>query len=369
VERTIFALFEDALAALGVASALEREGYTRDGISLLVPDPRRRYVRQPSNGDAAPPSGPAPRVFRAFEAQGLGPAAITGRIAPVLTDATREQGGLIESLTSLGFVEPAARHYYESLRRGQAVLAVATSENEVRRTVELLRKLGARAVDDIGAPSAPPVAAPAAAPTTEPTPPARDAMVDQVTVPVVEEQLEIGKRQVQRGGVRINSHVIEEPVQERVSLREERVKVERRPVSREATEEDLADFKEGSIEIHETIEEAVVTKRRRVVEEIVVGKETRERTETVSDTVRKTHVVVEPLRSDDYAAPSDPAYRYADSLARDERYRGAKWSDIEPQARREWEREHDGGWDQFRDAVRTAWQKVSGHSNRAPNHD
>jgi uncharacterized protein (TIGR02271 family) len=80
-----------------------------------------------------------------------------------------------------------------------------------------------------------------------------------------------------------------------VSLREERVTVERRPVYRDATEADLAEFKDGTIEIHETVEEPVITKRRRVVEEIVIGRETRERMETISETVRRTQVKVEPL--------------------------------------------------------------------------
>jgi uncharacterized protein (TIGR02271 family) len=172
-------------------------------------------------------------------------------------------------------------------------------------------------------------------------------------VPIVEEQLEVGKRQVSRGGLRINSQIVEEPVEQNVSLREERLVVERRPVYRDATEADLADFKEGTIEIHETVEEPVVVKRRRVVEEIVIGREMRERTERISETVRRTQVRVEPIEE-------GPAYRYGESLARDERFRNAEWREIEPQARRGWEAENAGSWDQFKDAVRGAWQKVSG---------
>jgi uncharacterized protein (TIGR02271 family) len=207
---------------------------------------------------------------------------------------------------------------------------------------------------------------------------------EEVTVPVVEEQLEVGKRQVNRGGVRVHSHIVEEPVQESVHLREERVIVERRPVSRDATEEDLADFKEGSIEIHETVEEAVISKRRRVVEEIVIGRETRDRTETISETVRRTQVDVEPLapadavngratngadwrshhaagaRRDERFERYEPAYRYGSALAHDERYRAAEWHDVEPHARDAWEAQNTGTWDHFKDAVRSAWERVRG---------
>ena len=198
----------------------------------------------------------------------------------------------------MGLPEPGARHYLESLRRGQAIMAVELPADAVRNATELMRRLGARAVDEMpaaerAAEPAPATASASAAGSTSPV----ESLLDQVTVPVVEEQLEVGKRQVQRGGVRINSHVVEQPIQRSVSLREERVTVERRPVSRDATEADLADFKEGSIEIHETVEEPVISKRRRVVEEIVIGKQTRERTETISETVRRTEVSVEPLRA------------------------------------------------------------------------
>jgi stress response protein YsnF len=47
------------------------------------------------------------------------------------------------------------------------------------------------------------------------------------------------------------------------------------------------------VEIRETAEEAVVAKSARVVEEVVVGKESSQRTEAVNDTVRGTEVEVE----------------------------------------------------------------------------
>ena len=107
-----------------------------------------------------------------------------------------------------------------------------------------------------------------------------------------EEQLEIGKRTVDRGTTRVRRYVVERPVEENITLRDERVKVERRQPN-DTTEAPLAGaFEERVVEVRETAEEPVVAKTARVVEEVVVGKEATERTETVKDTVRREEVEV-----------------------------------------------------------------------------
>ena len=114
-------------------------------------------------------------------------------------------------------------------------------------------------------------------------------------IPIVEERLSIGKRETAHGRVRIRSYVVETPVQEQVALREERVNVERRPVDRPVAAGDDA-FRERTVEATESAEEAVVSKEARVKEEVVVRKQSEERTQTVSDTVRRTEVEVEDER-------------------------------------------------------------------------
>ena len=114
-------------------------------------------------------------------------------------------------------------------------------------------------------------------------------------IPVVEEELRVGKREASGGRVRVRSHVVERPVEEQVQLRDERVTVERRPVDRDLAPGEAA-FQEKTIEAVERGEEAVVSKTPRVTEEIAVRKDTDERTETVRDTVRKTEVEVEDER-------------------------------------------------------------------------
>lgn len=123
-------------------------------------------------------------------------------------------------------------------------------------------------------------------------------------IPVVQERLRVGKREVNRGGVRVRSYVVEEPIEEQVNLREERVDVERRPVGqrlRPGAADDL--LQDRTIEMTESAEEAVVSKDAEVTEEVVVRKFEGERTEGVSDTVRRTEVEVEDTRGDKDAIP------------------------------------------------------------------
>lgn len=116
---------------------------------------------------------------------------------------------------------------------------------------------------------------------------------------VVQEELQVGKRTLDRGGVRVVQRVSEKPVREVVRLREEHAVVERRSVDREATPADFGTGQDVVVEVRETVEQPVVSKRAHVVEEVVVGKEVRERDETVNDSLRRKDVDVERLAGDD----------------------------------------------------------------------
>lgn len=207
------------------------------------------------------------------------------------------------------------------------------------------------------------------------------------SIPVIEEQLQVGKRAVQRGGVRIYRHITETPVQESVQLREEHVTIERTAVDEPASAADIEAFKEGTIEVRETSEEPVIGKTARVVEEVRVGKEVSERTETIQDTVRRTDVEVEQLgaqatgtgkivgdddfrthwqtaygssgeKYEDYAS----AYRYGADIANQQKYHGYRWDELEPQVRSDWEASHAGSpWERTKQAVRYGWEKMKGH--------
>ena len=199
----------------------------------------------------------------------------------------------------------------------------------------------------------------------------------QREIPVVQEELKVGKREVQRGGVRVYSRVVETPVNESVGLREEHVNVQRRVVDEPLGADAAAAFEETSIELRETAEEPVIEKTARVVEQVIVGKDVTQREEKVSDTVRRTEVEVEQLRGDDdayyrghwnanYASSGGsyddyaPAYRYGSSMARSDQYRGRQWDTVENGLRSDWERSNPGSaWDKFKAAIRHGWERMT----------
>jgi uncharacterized protein (TIGR02271 family) len=117
------------------------------------------------------------------------------------------------------------------------------------------------------------------------------------TVQQVEEELSVGKREAVTGGVRVTTGVSEKPVEQTVTLREEKVEAERKPGDGRtlSPEEAEAAFQGKTVEVLGTSEEAEVSKQARVVGEVAVGKEVAEREETVKDTVRRTEVEVEEI--------------------------------------------------------------------------
>jgi stress response protein YsnF len=166
-------------------------------------------------------------------------------------------------------------------------------------------------------------------------------------LPIAEEEVRVGKREIPKGKVRVTSHVTETPVEEDVRLREEHAKVERRPVDRPLSEADKeAAFRETSFEVHETAEEPVVSKEARVKEEVIIGKEETERIERVRETARRTDVEIE----------EEELGTYSDRLREDMRFRGKRWADIEEDVRADWERDRPGTWSRYRDPLRRRWE-------------
>ena len=117
---------------------------------------------------------------------------------------------------------------------------------------------------------------------------------DEMDVPVYEEQLNVDKRQVERGAVHVHKDVVEEERQVNVPVREEHVHVERRAVTDQRAG-DLGDhtFQEEDIEIPLRGEEVEVSKRPVVTEQVRISKDVEERDERVSGRVRREEVIVE----------------------------------------------------------------------------
>ena len=113
---------------------------------------------------------------------------------------------------------------------------------------------------------------------------------------VVEEHVSVGKREVDRGGVRVRTFVVETPVDTSVQLREEHIQVQREAVD-ERISAGAADasFTEDEFVVTAKGEEAVVGKEARIVERVHVGKTAETRTEEIHETERRKDVEVEQI--------------------------------------------------------------------------
>jgi uncharacterized protein (TIGR02271 family) len=285
-------MFRDRDSAERAYASLSERGYSKDEINVIMSDEtRNKYY--PEGSDAADTE----LGSKALEGAGKGSAiggttgAILGAIAAIGTSvalpglgllvagplagalvgagAGGAAGGLIGAMVGSGIPEDRAKEYEAGVKEGGIVMGFNPRSDEDAKYFE-------QEWNDKG----------------------EHVYRGETTIPVVEEELQVGKREVERGGVRVESRVEEKPVEQEVHLREERVHVERRPVDRPVTDADQA-FREGTVEVTERAEEAVVAKTARVVEEVVVGKQVEEHTETVRETLRRTDVDVQEVGSND----------------------------------------------------------------------
>lgn len=409
--KTVIAVYETLQIARDVVNDLVNAGVDRNNISLVASDSRSEYTRYVGDNtegeEMASSAGTGAGIgavvggiggllvgLGALAIPGIGPVIAAGPLAATLAGAGlgAAAGGILGALTELGVPEAEANAYAESIRRGNVLVAAQVADDRVNEATRIMeregmfdinynaqqwRNSGWSRFDAAGAAYAG----------------ERESFADthrtgvtheaERTIPVVEEDIVVGKRQVEGGGVRVTSHLHETPVEEDVRLREERVTVERRPVDREVDPSELDAFREDTIEMTESREEAVVAKDARIVEEVVVRKDVDERMETVRDTVRRTEVEVERLGGQvdagwsrfendwrthyrtNYANGGGayetyaPAYQYGYSLGGDGRFAGRRWDDIEADARRDWESRNQGPWEDFKDAVRHGWNRVT----------
>lgn len=431
--KTLVALYDTMEAATETVRDLQANGVARDDISVVARNAAGTGTETVTDdaGEGSASGAGAGAVggtvlggglgllvgLGALAIPGIGPVVAAGTLATVLGTTAlgagigAAAGGLVGALVGSGVPEEDAHVYSEGVRRGGTLVTVSVADEMTDNAVAILERHEPVDVDVRGSQyresgwqrfdeSAEPHAAVASAATTTPTaatttrqaatprPATSNAVTnidkDSVTLPVVEEQINVGKREVESGGVRVRTRIIETPVQEQVTLRDETVHVERRPVDRNANVPADA-FTEKTIEMTETAEEAIVSKQARVVEEVTIDKDATERTETIRDTVRRQDVEVDQTGGATTSASgydafdSDfrtyytsnlakggytyeqyaPGFRYGYDLQSDKRYAGKQWNAIEADVRRDWESRNQGPWDQFKDSVRYAWDRAT----------
>jgi uncharacterized protein (TIGR02271 family) len=252
--KTVIGLFNKYGDATSTLSDFARLGLPGDKVGVLSSDQGAR-----SNPD-----------MNLLELPEIGRAAAN----PPMLAWLKGPGGISGALSKLGVSKADAARCIETLRRGGTLEAVLVEDGKEADAEAIMRARSARYED-----------------------------TDDLVIPIVQEELEIGKRVVESGGVRVSTRVRAVPVEKTVTVREERVTVERRVIDRPVGDRDHA-FEERAYELKASAEEPYVTKRAHIVEEIRVHKDASEHEEKIQERLRHTDVDVSEIPG--YRAPTTP---------------------------------------------------------------
>ena len=182
---------------------------------------------------------------------------------------------ITERLVEAGYDEDKARGYGKALETGGALIVADVDDAKADAALETMRQFEVL--------------------TPEALRERNSKQQGKQKAQVIEETLEVGKAAT-TSGKRLKTEVSEREVEETVSLKEENVDVERSRVGRtlKPEEADKA-FGERTVEVTATTEKPVVSKQAQVVEEVALSKQSGQREETVSGTVRRQDVKVEDV--------------------------------------------------------------------------
>jgi uncharacterized protein (TIGR02271 family) len=330
MKQLISAMVDDYEAATKAVERLKSAGIPSDDISLVGGNQQMRSgsasLSDSDEGSAAGTGAATGAVVGGgagllaglglLAIPGLGPVVAAGWLASTLAGAAvgTAAGGLIGGLTEWGMSEEEAHGYAEGVRRGGTLVTARVDDAQVDTAVQILDAEGTVDMNErtegwrregwqgsFGAASAGADSLAGAAggrPVTESQPramPQSGTSGTEGSIPIVEEQLNVGKRKVTSGRVRVHTRVTSQPTEATVRLHDEKVRIERTPVNQPMTGAGTMP-QDRTIEEIETREEPVVEKSGRVVEEVRVTKQGQDHTETIRDNVKKTDVEVEDTR-------------------------------------------------------------------------
>ncbi|MBX3156545.1 MAG: YsnF/AvaK domain-containing protein [Deltaproteobacteria bacterium] len=322
--KTVYRVFDRFDQAELASAALQSAGLTPDVITGR-PDGRPDYID--------------------IDVPGIGRVGANRQLRDHLTALPPRDRTMSSLMASLGVPASEVDRCAAALRRGCTLESVAVADDRVSDADAILGRYAGEA----------------------------NEVNEEVVVRVIREDFEVGNRTHDTGGVRVTSRVREIPVERTVSVREERVTVERRIIDRPVEDDEV--FRDHTIDLRASSEEPFATKRAHVVEEIRIHKDRDEKVAKINDTVRHTEVNLANLPAaprpfevaryrehhaklfgDRYdLATAAPAYELGEQLS--SRSRESDWSKVEPEARASWERMRPGTWDQFREAIFTGWKR------------
>jgi len=329
VAKTIVGSFDSFEEAQDVLRDLQQKGFSRDDISVIANDARGQYSQHDGTEGQLPRDAPGTLSdtgagsatgaaaggvlggaaglvvgLMGLAIPGIGPIVAAGPIAAALAGAGvgAVAGGLIGGLTGVGVSEDDASYYAESVRRGGALVTVRADDSRADEAASAMRDRGA---------------------------------VD------IERRVEQWKEQ---GWTRHDPSATPYSVDQ---LERERSNFSG---SRGATSN--RDFGSASSMGAATTASGMPM--------------TSTSTTWSDDEDFRTHYSDSLSGSGGTYEDYEPAYRYGSDLGSDKRYRGRGWSEVESDARRDWEsRNPNDGWERFKAAVKRGWERTTDAVERA----
>lgn len=312
--KTIVGLFDQFSDAQQAVRELVDIGFLRDEISLVANDAKGEYGQsiapadQMSNTVAGAGTGAVLGGIGgllvglgALAIPGIGPVIAAGPLAATLLGAGvgAAAGGMIGALVDAGVPEEQAGYYAEGVRRGGTLVSVrAEDEMMVDRAVNVLERRGAVDV----------------------------------------ERRVAGWRQSGWTGYDPHAEPYTEP----------------QPLRRDLEKQSAQTHAIPSFDITQTRAKAY-SQTHATTHPGPMGYES-----YVSD-FRNNFAATYGNRGYTYER-YEPAYRYGYALASDTRYIGKDWEAIEADARRDWDKMNKGAWEDFKDSIRYAWDRMRGRT-------
>jgi len=184
---------------------------------------------------------------------------------------------ITKRLTEAGYEEEKAQRYSEVLQKGGVLIVAEVDDDKADNALSTMQRFEVLTPDAllerIGS----------------------ESSEETTSAQVIEESLEVGKAQ-SSSGKRLKTSVSEREVQETVTLREDKIDVERSRADRTLRPEEADKaFEEKTVEVSGVTEKPVVSKQAHVVEEVSLTKQSGEREVTVGGTVRRQDVTVEDM--------------------------------------------------------------------------
>jgi len=151
--KTVVGLFDTFTAAQQVARDLERQGFSREDISIVANDAKGEYAGA-DLADASSGAGTGAAIggaagialgLAALAIPGVGPIIAAGSLATALTGAGigAVAGGLIGALTHMGVPEDEASYYTEGVKQGGALVMVKAEGDRADHAASILERSGA----------------------------------------------------------------------------------------------------------------------------------------------------------------------------------------------------------------------------------